>query len=154
MTVNISTAVLPSLTGGYKDGGSAAIAQTSATVHQSVFCCPCAASCLPKRTSSVVSCHITSPRQQPAPPSCTGTRRFTCSHLMCSHLALGGLAGLQALVERRLYGLHLGGDGLKGLLVVLLSLQSFVQTLLLFTDLVKDGGQDGVNTPSLLMEGL
>lgn len=73
---------------------------------------------------------------------------------MCSHLTLRGLAGLQALVERRLDGLHLGGDGLKGLLVVLLSLQSFVQTLLLFTDLDEDGGEDGVNTPSLLMEGL
>lgn len=72
---------------------------------------------------------------------------------MCSHLALGGLAGLQALVERRFDGLHLGGDGLEGLLVVLLSLQSFVQTLLLFTDLFEDGGQDRVNTTSFLMKG-
>lgn len=71
--------------------------------------------------------------------------RTSPSHLMCSHLALGRLAGLQALVERRLDGLHLGGDGLEGLLVMLLSLQGFVQTLLLLADLFKDReGESGV----------
>lgn len=53
------------------------------------------------------------------------------SHLMCRHLALGALAGLQAFAERRLDRLHLGGNGLQRLLVVLLSLQGFIQTLLL-----------------------
>lgn len=57
------------------------------------------------------------------------------SHLVCSHLALGALVGLQALTECSFDGLHFGGDGLKGLLIMLLPLQSLIQTLLLFTDL-------------------
>lgn len=57
------------------------------------------------------------------------------SHLVCRHLALGGLVRLQALIERSLDGLHLGGNGLEGLLIMLLSLQSLVQTLLLLADL-------------------
>lgn len=73
---------------------------------------------------------------------------------MRSHLALGGLAGLQALVERPLDGLHLGGDGLEGLLVMLLSLQSFVQTLLLLADLHEDReGEERVSAPSFLVKG-
>lgn len=54
---------------------------------------------------------------------------------MCSHLALGALVGLQALIKRPLDGLHLGGNGLEGLLIVLLPLQSLIQTLLLLADL-------------------
>lgn len=54
---------------------------------------------------------------------------------MCSHLALWSLAGLQALVERRLDRFHFSRNGLEGLLVMLLTLQSFVQALLLLADL-------------------
>ena len=57
------------------------------------------------------------------------------SNLVCSHLALGGLVGLQALIERPLNGLHLGGNGLERLLIMLLPLQSLIQTLLLLADL-------------------
>lgn len=53
------------------------------------------------------------------------------SHLVCGHLALGALVRLQTLIERSLDGLHLSGNGLQGLLVVLLPLQSLIQTLLL-----------------------
>ena len=62
-------------------------------------------------------------------------RVLSFTHLVCSHLALGALAGLQPLVEGPLDGLHLRGDGLEGLLIVLLPLQSLVQTLLLLADL-------------------
>jgi len=55
------------------------------------------------------------------------------SHLVCSHLALGALVRLRALTERSLNGFHLCGYGLEGLLIVLLSLESLVQTLLLLT---------------------
>lgn len=58
------------------------------------------------------------------------------SHLVCSHLALWALARLQALVERPLDGLHLSGDGLEGLLIMLLPLQSLIQTFLFLTDLL------------------
>lgn len=57
------------------------------------------------------------------------------SHLVCSHLALWGFGRVQAFIERRLDGLHLSGNGLEGLLIMLLPLQSLVQTLLLLTDL-------------------
>lgn len=57
------------------------------------------------------------------------------THLVCSHLALRALVGLQAFIERSLDRLHLGGDGLQRLLVVLLPLQRLIQTLLLLTDL-------------------
>lgn len=56
-------------------------------------------------------------------------------HLVCSHLALGALARLQAFIERPLDGLHLCGNGLERLLIMLLSLQSLIQTLLLLADL-------------------
>lgn len=54
---------------------------------------------------------------------------------MCSHLALWTLARLQALVERRLDRFHFSGNGLEGLLIMLLPLQSFIQALLLLADL-------------------
>lgn len=53
------------------------------------------------------------------------------TNLVSRHLALWGLVRLQALVESPLDGLHLSGNGLEGFLIMLLTLQGFVQTLLL-----------------------
>lgn len=66
------------------------------------------------------------------------------SHLVCSHLALWALVRLQALIERSLNGLHFSGNGLEGLLIMLLPLQSFIQTLLLLADLCLErrGGKE------------
>lgn len=68
------------------------------------------------------------------------------SHLVCSHLALGTLVRLQALTERTLNRLHFSGNGLEGLLIMLLPLQSFIQTLLLLTDL--GSGRNGMEGKS------
>lgn len=57
---------------------------------------------------------------------------------MFSHLAFWTPAVLQALAEFHLDGLHLRGDGLEGVLVLLLTLQSFIESTLLFTDLEKN----------------
>lgn len=57
---------------------------------------------------------------------------------MFSHLAFWTPAVLQALTEFHLDGLHLRGDGLEGVLVLLLTLQSFIESTLLFTDLEKN----------------
>lgn len=57
---------------------------------------------------------------------------------MFSHLALRAPAGLQTLTEFHLDGLHLCGDGLEGVLVLLLTFQGLVETALLFTDLEKN----------------
>lgn len=59
---------------------------------------------------------------------------------MLSHLALWTPARLQVLAELQLNGLHFCGVGLQGVLVLLLSLQSFIQGALLFTDLKKKRG--------------
>lgn len=66
------------------------------------------------------------------------------SHLVCSHLALGTLVRLQALTERSLNRLHFSGNGLEGLLIMLLPLQGFIQTLLLLADLRSErkGGKE------------
>lgn len=56
-------------------------------------------------------------------------------YLMLSHLALWTPARLQILTEFQLDGLHLRGDGLEGILVPLLALQSFVECALLLADL-------------------
>lgn len=48
------------------------------------------------------------------------------THLMCSHLALWTLVWLKALVECSFNGLHFSRNGLEGLLIMLLSLQSFI----------------------------
>lgn len=66
------------------------------------------------------------------------------SHLVCSHLALWALVRLQALIECSLNGLHFSGNGLEGLLIMLLPLQSFIQTLLLLADLCLErrGGKE------------
>lgn len=60
------------------------------------------------------------------------------ANLMCSHLTLRRLVWLQALIESPFDGLHLSGNRLEGLLIVLLSFQSFIQTLLLLADLWKE----------------
>lgn len=58
---------------------------------------------------------------------------------MFSHLAFWTPARLQVLTELHLDGLHFCGAGLEGVLVPLLTLQSFVECALLFTDLEKEG---------------
>lgn len=54
---------------------------------------------------------------------------------MFSHLAFWTPAGLWALTEFQLNGLHLRRDGLEGVLVLLLAFQSFIECALLLTDL-------------------
>lgn len=68
----------------------------------------------------------------PISPDLSVPRR---SHLVCSHLALWALVGLQTLIECCLDGLHLSGNGLEGLLIMLLSLQGLIQALLLLANL-------------------
>lgn len=78
------------------------------------------------------------------------------THLMCSHLALWTLVWLKALVECSFNGLHFSRNGLEGLLIMLLSLQSFIQTFLFLADLrwerrdekdeIKVKGLSGVKT--------
>lgn len=70
------------------------------------------------------------------------------SHLMRRHLTLGGLVGLQAFTEHCLDGLHLGGDGLERLLIVLLPLQSLIQALLLLAYL-QERRTDGCSYPEV-----
>lgn len=57
------------------------------------------------------------------------------SDLVCSHMALRAFVRLQTLIESSLDGFHFGGNGLEGFLIMLLPLQSFIQTLLLLADL-------------------
>lgn len=70
-------------------------------------------------------------------------------NLVCCHLALRGLFRLQALTESSFDGLHLGGNGLEGFLIVLLPLQSFVQTLLLLAYLCVERNEGKLNAPDL-----
>lgn len=58
---------------------------------------------------------------------------------MLSHLAFWTPAGLQALAQLRLHGLHFGRDRLERVLVLLLAFQGFVEGPLLFADLNKKG---------------
>lgn len=58
---------------------------------------------------------------------------------MLSHLAFWTPARLEALAQLHLHGLHLGRDGLEGVLVLLLAFQSFVESPLFFTDLKEKG---------------
>lgn len=58
---------------------------------------------------------------------------------MLSHLAFWAPAGLEALTQLCLHGLHFGGNGLEGVLVLLLAFQSFVESPLFLTDLCEKG---------------
>lgn len=56
---------------------------------------------------------------------------------MLSHLAFWTPAGLEALTQLHLHGLHFGRDGLERVLVLLLAFQSFIESPLFLTDLNK-----------------
>ena len=54
---------------------------------------------------------------------------------MFGHLAFWTPAGLEAFSQLHLHGLHFGRDGLERVLVLLLALQSLVESPLFLTDL-------------------
>lgn len=54
---------------------------------------------------------------------------------MLCHLAFWTPAGLEALTQLDLHGLHFGRDGLERVLVLLLAFQSFVESPLFLADL-------------------
>lgn len=60
-------------------------------------------------------------------------------YLMLSHLAFWAPAGLEALAQLCLHGLHFGRNGLERVLVLLLAFQSFIESPLFLTDLYEKG---------------
>lgn len=80
---------------------------------------------------------LSQPVTRVALPYHVGNRSHRYLYLMLRHLALWTPAVLQTLTEFHLDGLHFCGDGLEGVLVLLLPFQSFIESALLFTDLKK-----------------